>query len=1564
MTDKPLGRLTFGFDIGIASVGWCVLGEERIIDLGVRCFDAAEDNDGKPHNQTRRGARVARNRYRMRSWRLKRLVRLFRDVGMLSKDEMKFLFSSVHPKNQILVSPWELRSKGITQLLTPKEWAQVIFHIVKNRGFKFFSKAEDPTNTDEEVEATTLSGKTQDQIERDGVKNGLNFTSGLLKKYPTFRTIGNAAYLLANAKPDRDGIYRDASGEPLDRIDCVEFQESFRNKEKSYRHAVHRDHLRDELTTLFDIQQLKHNPHTDLLVPPEVEQLGTVQIGTEVRVVGPTFRDQVLALLELQHPPIYSSQMDALIGDCELESEARNGKGKAERRASKHSFSNERATWLQTLNNLRIKRNGKETELSKDERDVLLDLPYTQTKLTFKQAREKLRETLGFPAHWHEASFTKVTYRNKRKNDGSWINIVSPDGKPKSLGKYGINDEFRKKANRALKDRLETGAMTTFADLRQLYGVSEGDTFEHIRRDDMIIVNALESTYSIPFADLENRTTFVKILQTKCRNALVLKGKAMKALSSLYADKPDATLAELRTAIEAVEKLETGWQFEVSTKKSLSIHPAHEATTRVPIEYEDAQKVEEETLIELKGWHALKRPLCSDHPDWWQNLELAWRNPQSEAGQAAAQQIDSIAEVLTKAQTDADLQNGLAELGLTDSQIKALEQVQRFTQFRNLSLKALRNILPSLEQGRSYADACALAGYKSIVFTRTRHLPPLETCVYERTRHGKRTGYKELRYKDLTNPVVARAFNQARLVLNALIDRYDQSPAYVHVELSRDLAKSKEKRDEAKKRQDENRGKRERARAHFIENYMIDNPTARQLLKERLYNEQQCHCLYSLKKLDPDRVVRDENYAQIDHIWPRSLTFDNSMENLVLVHANENQDKGNDIPSDFIKRKHGEDHWRSVQAWVLSCKGMSDGKQKRLLATELDADEFFARNLVDTRYVTRLFARMLRDHLLFDGQAEDKTEDIDPSEGGKRRLEKFHKTRVRPPQGGVTAFLRRGWLGDIKDRDASDKHHALDACIVAACSPAMIHRINSYFANEEKVPNRYRRNADQTYTDRVSGEVVSKQEARERGLYLPPPWDNFRREFLARYQAVMVSRATRNSRQGELHDANPLAYRNLSVPLVELRESMLSAPSMPAMFKEKHKVTLDGLVEKLRLHGGNAETAFAEPHEIIDRNGNTQSIRSIALPLVCLPQTYLENRLKPLPQKKWQAALLVGDRSYHRRIPLHDLTLGMLDDSQLGSKYLARNRKVIDELSKRLKNFQGDGRKAFQDGAHRNGFNIGGSGKLIRSIRLPLNTNETAAQTHKTIPLTNLSLDKLSVEKLGAQYYHRNRKLVDAIKARLIEFKGVAKKAFDKPFDPTPYGKPGPIIRSLRLPQVQGAGMRVRGGITGIGNSICTEVHWTGQAYFCRPRYQAGEEVLYGLATPPEGSQHLFNLRINDLVEVVLDDGSHIPGDTKPGYFVVYEANDGRMRIRTHDRPGKSPRKKKKTDEGSTNISELEGSSIEHREGGNATDEQEEIRDMTLRRFSVSSIRKLRKFKADVLGDYVEVDTDLEHGLA
>lgn len=219
-----------------------------------------------------------------------------------------------------------------------------------------------------------------------------------------------------------------------------------------------------------------------------------------------------------------------------------------------------------------------------------------------------------------------------------------------------------------------------------------------------------------------------------------------------------------------------------------------------------------------------------------------------------------------------------------------------------------------------------------------------------------------------------------------------------------------------------------------------------------------------------------------------------------------------------------------------------------------------------------------------------------------------------------------------------------------------------------------------------------------------------------------------------------------------------------------------------------------------------------------------------------------------------------------------------------------------------------------------------------------------------------------ALAKRLEGYKDDGKKAFDKPFVPPPgkSGKPRPPIRSIRLPQAQGSGIYVRGGIPEIGESLRTEAYWDRkqERYFFRPIYQANNQQIFGVAQRPPQADFLFNLYIDDPIEVVLNTGEVIPGNGKPGYFVVYEG-DGRMQIRTHDRPGKTKRKKK------TDASDEASDATTDREP-NATLQDDE---QTLFRFSTggrdSYIVELRLFKVGILGgESVEIKASVAHGLA
>lgn len=131
-------NLTFGFDIGIASVGWAVLAPDRIVTLGVRAFDKSETaKEGESLNLARRSARLMRRRLYRRAWRQTKVARLLKREGLIADAQL------FHDQRPAPVSPWQLRVDGLDRLLAPEEWARVIYHLCKHRGFHWISRAEE-----------------------------------------------------------------------------------------------------------------------------------------------------------------------------------------------------------------------------------------------------------------------------------------------------------------------------------------------------------------------------------------------------------------------------------------------------------------------------------------------------------------------------------------------------------------------------------------------------------------------------------------------------------------------------------------------------------------------------------------------------------------------------------------------------------------------------------------------------------------------------------------------------------------------------------------------------------------------------------------------------------------------------------------------------------------------------------------------------------------------------------------------------------------------------------------------------------------------------------------------------------------------------------------------------------------------------------------------------------------------------------------------------------------------------------------------------------------------------
>jgi CRISPR-associated endonuclease Csn1 len=152
--------------------------------------------------------------------------------------------------------------------------------------------------------------------------------------------------------------------------------------------------------------------------------------------------------------------------------------------------------------------------------------------------------------------------------------------------------------------------------------------------------------------------------------------------------------------------------------------------------------------------------------------------------------------------------------------------------FGNKSNKAMRKILPYLMQGFDYSQACSLAGYNH-----SKSLTKEERVV-------KATIDKlELLSKNsLRQPVVEKIINQMINVVNAILEKYGK-PDEIRIELARELKQSKDERNDADKRNTDNKNLNREISARltglglpatkrFIQKYKFIFPTKDRKLKE------------------------------------------------------------------------------------------------------------------------------------------------------------------------------------------------------------------------------------------------------------------------------------------------------------------------------------------------------------------------------------------------------------------------------------------------------------------------------------------------------------------------------------------------------------------------------------------------------------------------------------------------------------------------------------------------------------------------------------------------------------
>lgn len=410
--------------------------------------------------------------------------------------------------------------------------------------------------------------------------------------------------------------------------------------------------------------------------------------------------------------------------------------------------------------------------------------------------------------------------------------------------------------------------------------------------------------------------------------------------------------------------------------------------------------------------------------------------------------IDSIGYIFTVHKIDDEIKFELEKTDIDPVIYDYLLTLKGFSKFGHISVKACKMLLPYIKQGFTYDKACNAAG--------------LDFKGHSNCEKRKFLPSSDESFEDITNPVVKRCISQTIKVVNAIIRQQGTSPTYINIELARELSKNKKERDNIDKQNQNNRNTNEKIIEAIRNDFGILTPNGLDIVKYKLWYEQDGICPYSQKPIILDRLF-EPGYTEVDHIIPYSISFDDSYNNKVLTFAKENRQKGNKIPMQYLQ---GENQNRFV-VWVQNnfknCK-----KKQNMLKSKISKDDFSGfkkRNLNDTKYLSRFLYNFINDNLDF----------IAFSNGRKK-----HVTAVN---GAVTSYVRKRW-GISKIRENGDLHHAVDAVVIACITDSIIQKVSRYsYLKETEYTDSF--DYDSFDVDYKTGEVIDS---------FPLPYRDFRRE--------------------------------------------------------------------------------------------------------------------------------------------------------------------------------------------------------------------------------------------------------------------------------------------------------------------------------------------------------------------------------------------------------------------------------------------------------------------------------------
>ena len=470
----------------------------------------------------------------------------------------------------------------------------------------------------------------------------------------------------------------------------------------------------------------------------------------------------------------------------------------------------------------------------------------------------------------------------------------------------------------------------------------------------------------------------------------------------------------------------------------------------------------------------------------------------------------------------------------------------------NLCEKAIRLLLPHLEDGKRYDEAIEIEGLDK--FSEQKYDAGSQSKLPNYNQHGMvRKWCLPRSQKDesdptkwrIPNPTVHVALNQLRNVVNDVLKRMcekDDSLDRICVEVARELPKGAVARGEILSNQKKAREENERRNNELEKHKVSTNYNNRMLL--RLWEDQGHTCPYSLKNIGVSSLFTPD--VEIDHILPFSRTLDNGVNNKVVCISQHNRAKRNKTPFEAYSQNS---NWQAI---LQNAHSHSSGLHRKAWRFEENAmkeweenHKFFDRQLPETQYITRVAIAYL----------------------------KSVATEVIPITGRHTSDFRRWWqlqsvLGDDRTKNRHDhRNHAIDAAVVGSISRGMMQKMAAAAENGSGTRPFYERP--------------------------PQPFEDYRNEIKKSIKSIVVSHKAKKWKGGQLHDETAMGFPATMLDDEDVFVTWKKVPLTDMKTEKKIREICSGRIKTdlLELRKGASDKEYAEKLEHYAKNMQIRRVK-------------------------------------------------------------------------------------------------------------------------------------------------------------------------------------------------------------------------------------------------------------------------------------------------------------------------------------------------------------------------------------